>query len=89
MKLKGFFHTQKPKGFNFQPRYYNPEKEAQERLQRLAEATGNDDYLAEMRAQRLRNQFGSARRERVGMRPIHTRLIIIAALALVLIMILF
>ena len=52
-----FFHTPKPRTFNYIPRYYNPEQEA---LEKKKAAMGLDSKLSERekRRMRIRNAYG-------------------------------
>ena len=52
-----FFHTPKPRTFNYIPRYYNPEQEA---LEKKKAAMGLDSKLSERekRRRRIRNAYG-------------------------------
>ena len=57
-----FFHTPKPRQFNYIPRYFDPEKEA---LEKKKAAMGLDSKLseAEKRRMRIRRGFGYAPEE--------------------------
>lgn len=46
-----FFHTPKPRSFNYIPRYYNPQQEA---LEKKKAAMGLDSNLSEREKRRLR-----------------------------------
>ena len=52
-----FFHTPKPRTFNYIPRYYNPDQEA---LEKKKAAMGLDSKLSERekRRMRIRNAYG-------------------------------
>ena len=52
-----FFHTPKPRTFNYVPRYYNPEQEA---LEKKKAAMGLDSKLSEneKRRMRIRTAYG-------------------------------
>ncbi len=80
-----FFHTPKPRTFNYTPRYYNPEKEA---LEKKKAAMGLDSKLSEeeKRRMRIRRGFGYAPEEmeekrQLGFKGIR-RIVLIGSLAL-------
>lgn len=50
-----FFHTPKPRTFNYVPRYYNPEQEA---LEKKKAAMGLDSKLSEREKRRIRIRQG-------------------------------
>ena len=82
-----FFHTPKPKQFEYKPRYYDPRKEELEERKRALGLTGDNSSQADLRArmeQRWRNQRKDARKSSGSQ-----RLIIFILLALILIYLLF
>ena len=53
----GFFYRPKPKGFNYIPRYYDPEKEAWEQKKAEAGLNTNLSHEEELRLQ-MRKKWG-------------------------------
>lgn len=53
----GFFYRPKPKGFNYIPRYYDPEKEAWEQKKAEAGLSNNLSHEEELRLQ-MRKKWG-------------------------------
>lgn len=53
----GFFYKHKPKGFNYIPRYYDPEKEAWEQKKAEAGLSSNLSHEEELRLQ-MRKKWG-------------------------------
>ena len=53
----GFFYRPKPKGFNYIPRYYDPEKEAWEQKKAEAGHSSNLSHEEELRLQ-MRKKWG-------------------------------
>ncbi|MBR4147325.1 MAG: hypothetical protein IKU00_05470 [Bacteroidales bacterium] len=53
----GFFYRHKPKGFNYVPRYYNPEKEAWEQKKAEAGLNSTLSHEEELRLQ-MRKKWG-------------------------------
>lgn len=54
----GFFYKHKPKGFNYIPRYYNPEKEAWEQKKAEAGLETNLSHEEQLRLQ-MRKKWGT------------------------------
>ena len=54
----GFFYRQKPKGFNYIPRYYDPDKEAWEKKKAAQGMESNLSHEEQLRMQ-MRSKWGS------------------------------
>lgn len=58
----GFFYKHKPKGFNYIPRYYDPEKEAWEQKKAEAGLDSNLSHEEQLRLE-MRKKWGTAKKE--------------------------
>ena len=56
----GFFYKHKPKGYNYIPRYYNPEKEAWEQKKAEAGLSSNLSHEEQLRLE-MRRKWGVAK----------------------------
>ncbi|MDD5508669.1 MAG: hypothetical protein PHD25_10165 [Bacteroidales bacterium] len=82
-----FFHTPKPKQFEFKPRYYDPKKEELEQRKRELGLSDSSDPELRLRSQ-MQQRWRSERKE-ARKKSGTQRLIIFILLALVLIYLLF
>lgn len=58
----GFFYKHKPRGFNYIPRYYDPEKEAWEQKKAEAGLDTNLSHEEQLRLQ-MRKKWGTAKKD--------------------------
>ncbi len=56
----GFFYKHKPRGYNYIPRYYNPEKEAWEQKKAEAGLSSNLSHEEQLRLE-MRRKWGVAK----------------------------
>ncbi|HNS17420.1 MAG TPA: hypothetical protein PKH94_09290 [Bacteroidales bacterium] len=82
-----FFHTPKPKQFEFKPRYYDPKKEELEQRKRALGLSGTGDAESRLRSQ-MQQKWRNDRRE-TKRKASSQRLIFFILLAFLLIYLLF
>lgn len=83
MALFKFFHTPKPKGFNYTPVYYDPEKEEREKRKRKYEGGGQNEQGA--MEERMRDRFERTRSQKRGKQVMRSNI----RLSLILLVLLF
>jgi hypothetical protein len=83
------FKLNKPQGFRYKPRYYSAEKEQAEKMERLADATGNHQYRVDIIAERMRQKWDRRPNKLHSTGILNRRLIIVAILVVLFIIWLF
>lgn len=64
MRLPTLFRTQKPKTYNYKPRYYNERKERLDALIKSKESSSDDKYAKGYRPKGFRDDWKAARQSK-------------------------